>query len=54
MAIRLASTHRHIPADQRSPADDYVPDWGEQVVTASATALAVLLVALVAVLMGSV
>ena len=54
MAIHLASSHRTIPADETSPTDDYVPDWGEQVVTAVATALAVVLVAVVAVLMGSV
>ena len=54
MAIRLASSHRTIPAEQASPTDDYIPDWSEQVITVTATALAVLLVAAVAVLMGSV
>ena len=54
MATDLASSHRTIPAEQRSPTDDYIPDWTEQVITAIATALAVLLVAFVAVLMGSV
>jgi hypothetical protein len=53
MAIDLASSHRTIPADQRSPTDDYVPDWSEQLITTVATALAVVLVAVVAVLMGS-
>ncbi len=54
MAIDLATSHRTIPADQASPTDDYIPDWSEQIITATATALAVLLVAVVAVLMGSV
>jgi len=60
MAINLASSdlasrRRHtIPADQTSPSDDYIPDWSEQVITAAATALAVVVVAVVAVLMGSV
>ncbi|MGA7971502.1 MAG: hypothetical protein WCA36_01735 [Pseudolabrys sp.] len=59
MTINLASrdlvSSRHtIPADRRSPADDVIPDWSEQLTTAVATALAVLLVAVVAVLMGSV
>ncbi len=54
MAFDLASSHRTIPADQRSPTDDYVPDWGERIITIAATALAVVLVAVVAVLMGSV
>jgi len=65
MAINLASSdlassdlasrrHHTIPADQTSPSDDYIPDWSEQVITAAATALAVVLVAVVAVLMGSV
>jgi hypothetical protein len=51
----VASSRRHIiPAEQTSPIDDTVPDWSEQLITAVATALAVLLVAVVAVLMGSV
>lgn len=54
MAIDAASGHRTIPADQRSPTDDYVPDWTEQIITSVATAAAVVLVAVVAVLMGSV
>lgn len=54
MAIDLASLRRIIPADQASPTDDFIPDWSEQVITAVATALAVVLVAVVAVLMGSV
>ena len=54
MAVHLASTHRNIPADQASPTDDYIPDWSEQLITTVATALAVVLVAVVAVLMGSV
>jgi hypothetical protein len=54
MAIDLAPSHHSIPADQRSPTDDYVPDWTERLVTSAATAAAVVLVAVVAVLMGSV
>ena len=54
MAIHLASTRRNIPADQASPTDDSIPDRSERIITAVATALAVLLVAVVAVLMGSV
>jgi hypothetical protein len=54
MAIDLASNHRSIPADQRSPTDDFVPDWSERIITSVATAAAVVLVAVVAVLMGSV
>ncbi len=54
MASHLASTHRHIPVDQAPPTGDFIPDWTEQIVTAVATALAVVLVAVVAVLMGSV
>jgi hypothetical protein len=54
MAIDLAPSHRTIPADQHSPTDDYVPDWGERIITVVATAMAVVLVAVVAVLMGSV
>ena len=54
MAVHLASSHRSIPADQASPTDDYIPDWSEQIITTVATAAAVLLVAVVAVLMGSV
>jgi hypothetical protein len=55
MAIDLAPSRRHtIPAHQTLPTDDYIPDWSEQVIAAVATALAVMLVAVVAVLMGSV
>lgn len=55
MAINLASSRRHtVPVEQTSPIDDTNPDWIEQLITAAATALAVLLVAVVAVLMGSV
>ena len=51
----LASSRRHIvPVEQTSPTDDSIPDWSEQLITAIATALAVVLVAVVAVLMGSV
>lgn len=54
MAIDLASSHRNIPADQRSPTDDYIPDWTVRIITSAATVAAVVLVAVVAVLMGSV
>jgi len=50
----LASGRHTIPVEQTSPIDDTIPDWSEQLITAVATALAVVLVAVVAVLMGSV
>ncbi len=54
MAIRPASTHRSNSADQASPTDDFTPNWSERIVTVVAASLAVVLVATVAVLMGSV
>jgi hypothetical protein len=54
MAINLVSSRHAIPADRTPPIDDTIPDWSERLITAVATALAVVLVAVVAVLMGSV
>ena len=60
MAIDLASSHlsshrhRSVSVGSASPDADDNHDWTEQVVTPVATALAVVLVAVVAVLMGSV
>ncbi len=54
MALRLASNHRTGPSDRASRTDAFAPNWSERIVTVVATTLAVMLVAAVAVLMGSV